>query len=424
MEKIYVTTAGTKEQISEPLYQVFLKQNLKRVASSTVPTALASQPDEDEEPIEWGDMDPAFSRMLQSTPSMLAAYKALRAPKKMAKLDASTGSFQPSTDLPMPEVSPEVKFPEIITLDNLRSTIQHYHETSVQPSLELLNKTIRDEVTRRVERSELQQLLGSYSLSAMESEQQRRSVLIYNIPQFSNMSTITSNLNYLRGEAGLSNSDAQSISNHLHTSSSAFMRVIFLQESSSRLFLQQFKQKRRYWHSSNQEDSQLKIEKDMPLQERLDRIPLMTIMEVLNKTPPTDSIRNPFFETYLKPELNSLQLWSADNETLLAQVAYLPGRNMQYQCHLYLHKDIYTLTLEYFPKVFGDNIKQFLVFSQAYTQSSRHATTALRYHYGQTKDLSNISATEAFRFFPYDIFPLELDASLTVQLIENPAFLI
>ena len=148
-------------------------------------------------------MDPAFSRMLQSTPSMLAAYKALRAPKKMAILDASTGSFQSSTDLPMPEVSPEVQFPESITLDNLRSTIQHYHETSVQPSLKLLNNTIRNEVTRRVERSELQQLLGSYSLNAMESEQQRRSVLIYNIPQFSNMSTITSNLNYLLGEAGL-----------------------------------------------------------------------------------------------------------------------------------------------------------------------------------------------------------------------------
>ena len=270
--KIYVTTAGTKEQISEALYQVFLKQSLKRVASSTVPTALASQPDDDEEPTEWGDMDPSFSRMLQSTPSMLAVYKALRTPRKMAKLDATTVSFQPS-----------------ITLENLRSTIQHYHDTSVQPSLELLNKTLREEVTRRVERSELHQLLGSYSLSAMEAEQQRRSVLIYNIPQFSNMSTITSNLNYLLGEAGLTRSDVQSISNHLHTSSSAFMRVIFLQESSSRLFLQAFKQKRRYWLSANQEDSQLKIEKDIPLQERLDRIPLMTINRfplIINDVPP------------------------------------------------------------------------------------------------------------------------------------------
>ena len=137
----------------------------------------------------------------------------------------------------------------------------------------------------------------------------------------------------------------------------------------------------------------------------------MTIMEVLNKTPPSESIRNPFHETYLKPELNPLQLWSADNETLLAQVAYLPGRNMQYQCQLFLHKDIYTLVLEYFPRLFGDKINSFLMFAQAYTQSSRHATTALRYHHGQTKDVSNIPTSEAFRFFPYDIFPIELDAS-------------
>ena len=80
--KIYVMTAGNQEQISEALYQVFLKQNLERVASSTVPTGLASQPEEDDEPIEWGDMDPSFSKMLQSTPSMLAAYKALRSLRK------------------------------------------------------------------------------------------------------------------------------------------------------------------------------------------------------------------------------------------------------------------------------------------------------------------------------------------------------
>ena len=238
------------------------------------------------------------------------------------------------------------------------------------------------------------------------------------------MSAITQNLNYLLSVANLSNADVQSVSNHLHTSSSAFMRVIFLQESSSRQFLQQFKQKTRYWHSVNQEDSKLKIEKDVSLQERLDRTPLMAIIEVLNSTPPTDSIRNPFHELYLKPELNSLQLWTSDGDTLLAQVIYLPGRNMQYQCHLYLHKDIYTLILEHFPKQFGIKIMQFLMFAQAYTQSSRHATTALRYHHGQTRDISNISATEAFRYFPYDIYPLELDAALTVQLIENPAFLI
>ena len=59
---------------------------------------------DDSEPIEWGDMDPSFAKMLQSTPSMLQAYP----PKKMAKLDTSLGSFQPSTNVAIPEPSPTV----------------------------------------------------------------------------------------------------------------------------------------------------------------------------------------------------------------------------------------------------------------------------------------------------------------------------
>ena len=51
--KIIVTTGGTQEIISELLYQTFLKQNMKRVASSSIPTGLASQMEEDDsEPIE------------------------------------------------------------------------------------------------------------------------------------------------------------------------------------------------------------------------------------------------------------------------------------------------------------------------------------------------------------------------------------
>ena len=152
---IYVTTAGTKEKISEMLYQTFLEQNMKRVASSSVPTALASQMDEDEEePIEWGDMDRLFARMLQSTPFMLQAYKAPRIPKKMAKLDTSLGSFrslQPSTNviLILPEPSSSVTLPESVPLDNIKETIQNYHEITVQPSFDILNKQIRQDVISR-----------------------------------------------------------------------------------------------------------------------------------------------------------------------------------------------------------------------------------------------------------------------------------
>ena len=380
--------------------------------------------EDDSEPIEWGDMDPSFARMLQSTPSMLQAYKALRSPKKMAKLDTALGSFQPSTNVALPEPAPTVTLPESITLENIKDTIQNYHDTTVQPSFEILNKHIRQEVISRLERSELNNFLGSQTLNAIESEQQRRSVIIYNIPLFSNMSSISQNMNYLLRQAELSNSDVQSVSNHLHTSSSACLRVIFLQESSSKSFLQAFKQKRRYWHSDTQEDSQLRIEKDIPLQERLDRVPLMTIIEVLNKTPDTDDSKNPYHDKFLKPELNSLQLYDPDSELLLAQVVYLSSKHLQFQCQLLLHPSIFNIVVEFFPKHFGSKMKSFLLFVQGYTQSSRHSTTTLRYHYGQSKDVSNISVTDAVKFFPYDIFPIELDSTLSTQLTDNPAFLV
>ena len=136
--KIYVTTSGTQEIISQMPYQTFLKQNMKRVASSSIPTGLASQMEEDEsEPIDWGDMDPSFARMLQSTPSMLQAYKALRSPKKMAKLDTVLGSVQPSTNVALPEPSPTVTLPDSVTLENIKDTIQNYRDTTVQPSFEI-----------------------------------------------------------------------------------------------------------------------------------------------------------------------------------------------------------------------------------------------------------------------------------------------
>ena len=425
--KIYVTTAGSTEEISEMLYQTLLHQNMKRVASSSIPTGLASHMEEDDsEPIEWGDMDPAFARMLQSTPALLSAFKTLRSPKKW--LSWISPLFPSSPVLMLLCLNhPRQLLSRILspwTISRTKDTIRSYHDTTVQPSLDLLNKHIRQEVTSRLARNELNSFLGTQTLNAIESEQQRRSVIIYNIPPFSNMASISQNMNYLLKQADLSNADVQSVSNHLHTSSSAFLRVIFLQENSSKSFLQSFKQKRRYWHSETQEDAQLRIEKDLPLQERLDRVPLMTIIEVLNRTPDTEFSKNLYFETYLKPELNALQLYDQDNAILLAQVVYLSSKHLQYQCQLLLHPSIFTLVVEHFPKLFGDKMKSFLLFVQGYTQSSRHSTTSLRYHYGQSKDISNIPLAEAVKYFPYDIYPIELDSTLSVQLSENPAFLV
>ena len=123
-------------------------------------------------------MDPSFRSLLQSTPAMLEAYKTLRNPKKMAKLDTTTSSFQPSTNVEVPEPSLTVSLPDTVSVDNIKAVIQHYHDTAVQPSLDLLSKHIRDEVTHRLGRTSLLQYLGHQTLTSLEAEQQRRSVII------------------------------------------------------------------------------------------------------------------------------------------------------------------------------------------------------------------------------------------------------
>ena len=65
--------------------------------------------------------------------------------------------------------SPSVTLPDSVTLDNIEETVQSYHETTVQPSFEILNKQIRQEDISRLERSELGNFLGSQTLNAIES---------------------------------------------------------------------------------------------------------------------------------------------------------------------------------------------------------------------------------------------------------------
>ena len=340
------------------------------------------------------------------------------APKQMAKLDTTTRSFQASTNVELPEPTPTVNIPDSVSVDNIKAVIQHYHDTSVQPSLDLLSKHIREEVTHT-----LLQYLGHQTLTSLEAEQQRRSVTIYNVPPFRNMSNTTQNVNYLLSEADLNDSDVRSLTNHLHTSSTACLKVMFVNESSGKTFLQAFTAKKRYWHPSNQEDSLLKIERDFPMQERLERIPLMAIIESLTKAPP-GTILNLLYDTYVKPELNSLQLWDQSSQLMLAQVVYLPDNHMQYQCHLYLNMEVLLIVLNFFANAFSLKMRSFLMFLQGYTQASRHSTTTLRYHHSQTRDVSNIGTDDAVKYFPYDIFPIELDDRLTSQLTENPSFLI
>ena len=255
-------------------------------------------------------------------------------------------------------------------------------------------------------------------MQSLEADAIRRTVLIHGLPPFTTKSQIDHNMYYLLQQAQLTESDIQTTSNHVNTSTNAFLKITFLQESTSKHFFQTFKQKKRWYHSNEHEDAPLRIERDVPMLERIERTPLHAVMDSLTKPQP------PALDEYLRCDFNSLQVWDNAEETLLAQVLYLPDKHLSYACYLLVVPRFFEEVRTHFPRFFGDKLASTIQFMQAYASASRHATTALRYHFSQTKDVSNLSREDAIRSFPYPIYPVELNEELSAQLSKNPNFIL
>ena len=169
------TSDGSVQEISIEVYEAMLGQHFsKRSAPSSGITSLASAKEEDSE-IEWGDMDPEAARNLQS--EMVKAYKTLKNHRKLARFDPTTQTFEATTT-------------RLASLD-------------------------------------AQSRISNLTLQSIESEQQRRTVLIHNVPPFSAKAVIDSNIQHLLEQSGLTWDDTQSISNHLLTSCHLFLEGSF-----------------------------------------------------------------------------------------------------------------------------------------------------------------------------------------------------
>ena len=401
-----------------------LLQSIRAQANAPAPSAMSgftglastnrgSAPDTDSDPIEWGDMDPNFRQALQNSPELLKAYNTVRNPKKVAKLDPATISFTPTTNIDLPPPSVETPPPQV-TMENLSTVLATYHEQTVQPSLDLLSNHIRQDVISRLDKQGSVIRYEGLALQSLEADAIRRTVLIHGLPPFTTKSQIDHNMHYLLQQAQLTESDIQTTCNHVNTSTNAFMKITFLQESTSKHFFQTFKQKKRWYRSNEQEDAPLRIERDVPMLEHIERTPLHAVMDSLTKPQP------PALDEYLRCDFNSLQVWDNAEETLLAQVLYLPDKHLSYACYLLVVPRFFEEVRTHFPRFFGDKLASTIQFMQAYASASRHATTALRYRFSQTKDVSNLSREDAIRSFPYPIYPVELSEELSAQLSKKP----
>ena len=300
------------ETITPSMFEA-LVQTIRTQANAPAPSAMSgftglastnrgSAPDTDSHPIEWGDMDPNFRQALQNSPELLKAYNTVRNPKKVAKLDPATISFTPTTNIDLPPPSVETPPPQV-TMENLSAVLAQYHEQTVQPSLDLLSNHIRQDVISRLDKQGSVIRYEGLALQSLEADAIRRTVLIHGLPPFTTKSQIDHNMHYLLQQAQLTESDIQTTSNHVNTSTNAFLKITFLQESTSKHFFQTFKQKKRWYHSNEQEDAPLRIERDVPMLERIERTPLHAVMDSLTKPQP------PALDEYLRCDFNSLQVW-------------------------------------------------------------------------------------------------------------------
>ena len=229
----YILRSGTEAQtITKQMYDGLLQSHQHKVQSqisiSSNITDLRSVKSDDEEPLSWGDMDPELVQRLQADPGAMKVFMATRRPRKEARLDPSLGQFSMTTDVPLPQAPSSSTQPPEIGKETIKEAFQEYHSTVVGPALAEIHSHVANNIAPQIRTLETNNTLLKASLSSVESEMHKRTILIHGVPPFCGKKAIDDNMWYLLQVAELTHVDVQSVSNHLLTSTTSFIRIVFL----------------------------------------------------------------------------------------------------------------------------------------------------------------------------------------------------
>ena len=254
-----------------------------QVSISSNITGLRSVKSDDEEPPSWGDMDPELVQRLQADPEAMKVFMATRRPRKETRLDPSLGQFSMTTDVPLPPApSSSTQTPEI-GKETIKEAFQEYHSTVVGPALAEIHSHVANNIAPQIRTLETNNTLLKASLSSVKFELHKRTLLKHGVPPFCGKKAIDDNMWYLLKVAELAHVDIQSVSNHLLTSTTSFIRIVFLTEAMAKQFFQNFRMSKRYFRNRDPKnyiaDTPIKIERDLSLTERLERQPLYALVD-------------------------------------------------------------------------------------------------------------------------------------------------
>ena len=163
-----------------------------------------------------GEMDPNYRREQKHRPEVKAALSKFRENlhyrSKIPRLTPS-GEFQEvqAQTLPPPDNPPaldDALKKEQVTGEALDSALKAYHEQHVQPSFNMLADTIAAVSSRKAPRVLRALNLHQMQLGNLEGEVCHRTVILHNLPPFTNYSSIQYNMRFLCDAASLDFQDA------------------------------------------------------------------------------------------------------------------------------------------------------------------------------------------------------------------------
>ena len=428
------TASASDEAKADPEYEQFLqwkKEKAEREAAKSRSPPKKQKTEEDaidpaylqqlkDAGIEYHDLDPQLRDKLRESAQARQDFLTIHQRSELTKYDPDTGSFNlelvsrkrdfAASSSGEPEIRQDLE-------PRVKQAMLSYHETAVLPSLNKLFQQCElfyNQVSTETGYQQFYNERTSAQVQSLEQSRANRTVLLFDLPPFTNRSALESNIKHYLYAVDIDFNQVAALHNHLLTSASAVVRVEFLTEQQAKTFHVHMRSSKKYWRVPGQPDTKVRSELDQPTDDRIAMQPYYALLDVLAQV-----TGQPDLQTWKQ----TLQIWSgrdAATPKLLAQVAYvLDGRYARrYCCLLMIDDEYYDQVLAKWHEAFSDRMRRTMMLVQALRRAVVDKTTTSRSSFDKAFDVSNNSAHLAN--FPYPMFPMKISTELGRLLESHP----
>lgn len=372
--------------------------------------------------INFGDLDPELQNRLRSSTSSRKDFLAIHSTDRcynpedgtwMPQAIAKKREFGAITGRDVPDITAEA---------NVQAAMMKYHEKSILPSLDQLYQCC--DGFYKMAQHEF--ALTQYSLErqaaqiqTLERARTNKTVLLMDLPPIYSKKVLDNNMQYYLQLANLSWDTVAAVHNHMVTSHTSVVRVEFITEMQAMTFRDSMRQGRRYWRTGDGNDVKLRVEADLPTDDRISMQPYYALLDILAELVAEAANED---NVSLQTWRQTLQIWTPRGEepkVLLGQISYVLDSRFarRYSCLLLIHDRFYDQALARWHAKFSRRLRDTLYLVQALRRSTADRTTVQRASFDKAFDLTTASHPQAF---PYQIMPVRISDDLAMMLESHP----